>query len=258
MVEDRGWRIMKIKIFFTAFAGFILVVVGSLTLVIFELPSLKSINMDGITEKLYKENNQIMSSIIQAVPPSSYGKINLPASWAEIMSVNPENLVILNSTNKNNVGKYIYSIPGLLDQAKDILAQMKKSKPAEIQSKDYIVAVIPYQANTFIIGLKPKTWEKDLISSQFTEMNKTSSAIYKNLIILALTGLFISIILAFLLTFTVTGYLVEFSKSIKALSLGDLDINPPTSKGKDLAVFTESFIRIRTSLVMALDRLKDK
>jgi hypothetical protein len=249
---------MKIKIFFIALAGFILVLAGSLTLVIFELSSLKNINMDGVTEKLYKENNQIMSSIIQAIPPSSYETLKLPASWAEIMTVNSDSLVILASTNKNNMGKYVYSIPGLLDQAKDILAQMKKSKPAEIQSKDYVVAVIPYQANTFIIGLKPKTWEKGLISSQLAEMNRTSSAIYKSLIILAGSGIFISIALAFLISLTLSGYLAEFSKSIKALSLGDMEINAPASKGKDLAVFSESFSRIKTSLVMALDRLKDK
>ena len=249
---------MKIKIFIITLAGFILMLIGSLTAVVLELSSIKNINMDGITEKLYEENNQIMSSIIQAIPPSSYDTIKLPSSWAEIMTVNSDNLVIIDSTNKSNKGKYIYSIPGLLDQAKGILAQIKTSKSAVIQSKDYIVAVIPYQANTFILGLKPKTWEKNLINSQFDEMNKTSSAIYKNLIILAVAGILISIVLAFLISLTVSGFLAEITRSIKALSLGDMDIEVPASKGKDLTVFKESFIRIKTSLNMALDRLKDK
>jgi methyl-accepting chemotaxis protein len=249
---------MKIKIFIITLAGFILMLIGSLTAVVLELSSINNINMDGITEKLYKENNQIMSSIIQAIPPSSYETIKLPSSWAEIMTVNSDNLVVLASTNKSNKGKYIYSIPGLLDQAKGILAQIKTSKPAVIQSKGYIVAVIPYQANTFIIGLKPKTWEKNLINSQFNEMNKKSSAIYKNIIILAVAGILISIVLAFLISLTVSGFLAEITKSIKALSLGDMDIEAPVSKGKDMAVFTESFIRIKTSLSMALERLKDK
>jgi methyl-accepting chemotaxis protein len=249
---------MKKKIFITSLAGFILILAGSLTAVLLEMSSIKSINTDGITEKLYNENNLIMSSIIHLIPPSSYESLKLPSSWAEIMTVNSDNLAILASTNKSNKGKYIYTIPGLLDQAKDILAQMKNMKPSVIRSKDYIVAVIPYQANTFIIGLKPKTWEKNLINTQFDEMNNMSSHIYRNLIILAVLGILISIVLSFLITLAVSGYLSEFSKSIKALSLGNLDAEPPVSKGKELAVFTESFIRIKTSLIMALQRLKDK
>jgi methyl-accepting chemotaxis protein len=249
---------MKKKIFITSLAGFILILAGSLTAVLLEMSSIKSINTDGITEKLYNENNQIMSSIIHLIPPSSYESLKLPSSWAEIMTVNSDNLSILASTNKNNKGKYIYTIPGLLDQAKTILAQMKNMKPSVIRSKDYIVAVIPYQANTFIIGLKPKTWEKNLINSQFDEMNNMSSDIYRNLIILAVLGILISIVLSFLITLTVSGYLSQFSKSIKALSLGNLDAEPPASKGRELAVFTDSFIRIKTSLIMALQRLKDK
>jgi methyl-accepting chemotaxis protein len=249
---------MKIKIFIITLAGFILILAGSLTAVVLELSSIKNINTDGITEKLYNENNQIMSSIIQAIPPSTYETLKLPSSWAEIMTVNSDNLAIIASTKLSNKGKYIYNIPGLLDQAKAILAQMKNMKPSVIRSKDYIVAVIPYQANTFIIGLKPKTWEKNLINSQFHEMNNMSSDIYRNLIILTGAGILISIVLSFLITLAVSGYLSEFSKSMKALSLGDLDAKPPVSKGKDMAVFTESFIRIKTSLSMALDRLKDK
>jgi hypothetical protein len=249
---------MKIKIFVITLGGFILILAGSLTAVILELSSIKSINMDGITEKLYNENNQIMVSIIHSIPPSSYETLKLPSSWAEIMTVSSDNLVILASTNISNKGKYIYSIKGLLDQAKGILAQMKSNKPSVIRSKDYIVAVIPYQANMIIVGLKPKTWEKNLINSQFDEMNKTSSAIYRNLIFLAGTGIGISIVVSFLITLAVSGYLSEFSKSMKALSLGDMDAELPASKGKDLAVFTESFIRIKTSLSMALKRLNDK
>ena len=128
------------------------------------------------------------------------------------MTVNSDNLEILASTNKSNKGKYIYIIPGLLDQAKAILAQMKNLKPSVIRSKDYIVAVIPYQANTFIIGLKPKTWEKNIIDSQFNEMNNMSSNIYRNLILLAVLGILISIVLSFLITLAVSGYLSEFSK----------------------------------------------
>ena len=45
---------------------------------------------------------------------------------------------------------------------------------------------------------------------------------------------------------------------MKALSLGDWTPEPPVSKGKDLAVFTESFTRIKTSLIMALDRMKER
>ncbi len=249
---------MKKKIFITSLAGFILVLAGSLTAVLLEMSSIKRINTDGITEKLYNENSQIMSSIINLVPPSSYENLKLPSSWAEIMTVNSDDLAILASTNKSSKGKYIYTIPGLLDQAKAILGQMKSMKPAVIRSKDYIVAVVPYQANTFIIGLKPKTWEKNLIGSQFDAMNNMSSDIYRNLIIMAVIGILISIVLSFLTTLAVAGYLSKFSKSMKALSLGNLNAEPPVSKGKELAVFTDSFIRIRTSLVMALRRLEDK
>jgi methyl-accepting chemotaxis protein len=247
---------MKIKVFIITLAGFIFILAVSLTVVFFKLSSIENINMDGTTEKLYVENTRIMSLIIHNIPPTSYETLKLPPSWAEIMTVNPENLQIISSTNKSNNGKYIYSIPGLLDQAKGILTQMKNPKPAFIRSKDYMVAVIPYQANTFIIGLKPKTWEKNLINAQSDDMNKASSAITRMLILLACAGILISIVLSFLISIKVSSYLAEFSKSIKALSLGDMNAEPPASKGKDLAVFADSFARIKISLVMALDRLK--
>jgi len=247
---------MKIKIFIITLAGFIFILAVSSAVVFFELSSIENINMDGTTEKLYVENTRIMSSIIHNIPPTSYETIKLPPSWAEIMTVNPENLQIISSTNKSNNGKYIYSIPGLLDQAKGILAQMKNPKPAFIKSKDYMVAVVPYQANIFIIGLKPKTWEKNLINSQTDDMNKKSSAISKKILLLACAGILISIILSSLISIKVSRYLVEFSQSIKALSLGDMNVEPPVLRGKDIAVFSDSFARIKISLVMALERLK--
>lgn len=249
---------MKTKIFIITLAGFILIIAGSLTVVVFGLSSIGNINMEGTVEKLYEENTRIMSSIINNIPPASYENLKLPPSWAEIMTVNPENLQIISSTNKSNNGKYIYSIPGLLDQAKGILAQMKNPKPAFVKSKDYMVAVVPYQPDMFIIGLKPRAWEKDLIDSQVDDMNKKSSALSKNLILLACAGLLISIVLSTLISIKVSKYLAEFSLSIKALSLGDMNAEPPQLKGKDMAVFSDSFTRIKFSLVMALERLKKK
>ncbi|HEY9162575.1 MAG TPA: hypothetical protein VIS94_15970 [Desulfomonilia bacterium] len=249
---------MKIKVFIITMAGFIIILAGSMAAVLYELSSIGKINMDGATEKLYMENTRIMSSIIQNIPPTSYETIKLPPSWAEIMTVNPQNLQIISSTNKADNGKYIYSIPGLLDQAKGILAQMKAPKPDFIKSKDYMVAVVPYQPDMFIIGLKPKTWEKDLISSQVDYMNKESSAVLKKLLLLACAGIIISIVLSLLISIKVSKYLAEFSLSIKALSLGDLNAEPPVLKGKDMAAFSDSFARIKFSLVMALERLKKK
>ncbi len=249
---------MKIKVFIITMAGFILILAGSIAVVVSGLSSIENINMEGSVEKLYEENTRIMSSIIHNIPPASYETIELPPSWAEIMTVNPENLQIISSTNKANNGKYIYSIPGLLDQAKGILAQMKNPKPAFVKSKDYMVAVVPYQQDMFIIGLKPKAWEKDLIDSQVNDMNKESSAISKKLILLACAGLIISIVLSSLISIKVSKYLSEFSLSIKALSLGDMNAEPPALKGKDMAVFSDSFARIKISLLMALERLKQK
>lgn len=249
---------MKIKVFIITLAGFIIILAGSMAAVLFELSSIGNINMDGATEKLYLENTTIMSSIIHNIPPASYETIKLPPSWAEIMTVNPENLQIISSTNKANNGKYIYSIPGLLDQAKGILAQMKNPKPALIKSKDYMVAVVPYQTDMFIIGLKQKAWEKDLIDSQVNAMNKESSAVSKKIILLACAGILISIVLSFFISIKVSKYLAEFSSSIKALSLGDMNAEPPLLKGKDMAAFSDSFARIKISLAMALERLKKK
>jgi methyl-accepting chemotaxis protein len=117
---------------------------------------------------------------------------------------------------------------------------------------------VPYQPDMFIIGLKPKTWEKDLISSQVDYMNKESSAVSKKLLLLACAGIIISIVLSLLISTKVSKYLAEFSLSIKALSLGDMNAEPPVLKGKDMAAFSDSFARIKFSLVMALERLKKK
>jgi methyl-accepting chemotaxis protein len=108
----------------------------------------------------------------------------------------------------------------------------------------------------FIIGLKPKAWEKNLIDSQAGDMNKESWAISKKLLLLSCAGLLISIVLSSLISIKVSKYLAELSSSIKALSLGDMNAAPPVLKGKDMAVFSDSFARIKISLLMALERLK--
>lgn len=249
---------MKKKVFIVTLAGFIIIIALSMAAVVMELSSADDINLNGLTGNLYKENNLIMNTIIQTIPPSSYETLKLPPSWAEIMTVDAGSLVILNSTDKNSIGKYVYSKQGVLDQAKGILSRMKSGKPAVIQSKDYTVAIVPYQADTFIIGLKPKAWEKDLVNSQYADMQKASSSAFRKLLILAFIGILTAVIVSFYISSALTRYLAQLSASMKALSLGDMNAEPPVSRDKDLSVFSESFIRIRTSLDMALNRLKAK
>jgi hypothetical protein len=249
---------MKLKTFIITFAGFIIILSGSIIGVIYELSSIRDMNLNAITDRLYNENIKIMSEIIANIPPDSYGTLNLPSSWAQIYYVDTQSLTILASTTQADKGKYIYSVPNLLDQGKAIIRCFKTGKPSVIKAKDYLIVAVPAGKTGFAIGLKPRSWEAALINSQLHDISKMSSAIIRNLIIFAFLGIVLSFFLAMIISWLLSGMTTLLFKNLEDLSLGNLEAEPPSLKAGENKVFRDSFIRIKTSLKMALERLGAK
>lgn len=249
---------MKLKIFTVVFTALIMVVIGSAFLLYTQLQTLHGINLQALENKLYTENTNILSWSLSSIDVDALGKAPLPASWAEIMVVDNESLVIGSSTSKAHAGLMMYKVPELLDQASGIIDAIKNKKPATVQTETYLVAVMPLDGKRSLLGFKPRSWEKGLIGEQNSQLSTKIASTTTLLLIYLAAGLALSFVIALVVSSIVTKPTKMIISAFEQLSLGNFDAEIPRARGKAYNRIADSFFRLRTSLVMALERLGGK
>lgn len=246
---------MKTKIFMLIFITFIIVMGGSALLVYTQLQTIQGVNLQVLEDKLYSENTGILSWSLRTIDVDSLGKNPLPSSWAEIMVVNNKSLVISSSTNAKHKGLVMYKLPELLDQASGIMSAMKNNKPVNVKTGSYMVAIMPLKGNRSLLGFKPKSWEKDILSEQNSYLSRKIGSTTIILLIYCTAGLGIALCVAFVISIIVTKPTLKVVSAFEQLSLGNFESEIPRSGGKVFLSLEESFFRLKTSLKMALERL---
>jgi nitrogen fixation/metabolism regulation signal transduction histidine kinase len=246
---------MKIKVFLIVCLGAAIMLLFSSILVYTQMRAMQNISFDTLTESLYNEDSTILSWILSSVSTDRIDTMKLPDSWAEIFVVNNNDLVVASSTNQSHKGLPLHRHPELLDQAPSLIEAMKAGKPTALKTSQYMVVIHPTSADQTIVALKPKAWEKGLVSQQDAQIRKDRSAITRTLLIFLGIGLFIAILISFLIAFIVVNPTRKLLNAFEALSLGDFDYEIKEAWGEDMKTFTESFLRLKASLVMALERI---
>ena len=246
---------MKIKVFLIVCIGAALMMGISLILIYTQLKTVQSVNLDPLTNSLYKEDSKVLTWILSSVPTDKIDTLKLPDSWAEIFVVNNSDLNLVNSSNPSHKGIALHKHPLLLDQASTIIASIESKKPSSVNLKDYMVVVQPLSNDQSIIALKPKAWEKGLVAEHDNLLKSTSSSIFLKLCIFLIFGVCLTISLAFFISKTAISPAHKAFTALEALSLGDFDFDLEATKDKEMETFIESYIRLKTSLEMALEKI---
>ncbi|MGC9325495.1 MAG: hypothetical protein ACP5G0_12200 [Desulfomonilia bacterium] len=246
---------MKMKIFIIVCLSSLLILAGSAAMVFIQIQRMQGITLDTLTEKLYTENTDILSWIMTSFDPGHIGDLTLPSSWAEIIVVDADDLRITSSTHSDHVGKSMYELPEVLDQAEEILNAVKKGQPARISAERYMVAVSAAHQNRHIIALKPKAWEENLVSMQDSQIREKTEGLKRLLVIYAIAGLCIVLVVAAFVSILVTRPYARVFTAIEELSLGNFEIEAPEMSTREMKNLSASFLRLKASLEMALERL---
>ncbi|MRR14346.1 hypothetical protein EG833_02735, partial [archaeon] len=165
---------MKIKTFLLSFFSFMVLLVVSAVLIFFQMKAIKGIHLEVLEDKLYTENTGILAWAMNNANLDRLEQTNLPTSWGEILIVDNTSLVIKTSTVKEHSGMNLSMVPQILDQASPVLDAVKKSTGTTVKTKDYMIAVSPLPENSTIIGFKPRSWERGLISDQNNQIMDSS------------------------------------------------------------------------------------
>ncbi len=246
---------MKIKVFFIVCIGAVVMLALSSILIFTQVRSVQKVNLDPLTDSLFKEDSKILTWILSSIPPEKIDTLRLPESWAEIFVVNNSDLQLVSSTNAAHKGVALYKHPDLLDQADKIINAIKSEKPSTVSSKEFMVVVQPLNAEQSIIALKPKAWENALFSEHNKQIKDALSSILTILGIFLIIGSCIAILIAYVITRTVAAPTRHALDALEALSLGDFKHEIEATKSKEMESFTESYLRLKTSLEMALERI---
>ena len=249
---------MRLKIFTITFIVMLMILSGSSFLVYTQLMTIKGINLGLLEDKLYEESTEILSWSLKNIDKASLKDNPLPKSWAEIMLVDNNNLTVISSTNKAHAGNSMYKVPELLDQASGIIDAIKAKKSARIASEMYMIAIMPSEKNTSLVGFKPKSWEKAILAEQNSQLGTNIQSITTVLLIFGAIGLALSFIAALVISNIVTKPTRKMVSAFEQLSMGNFDVDVPRYGGKLSISLAESFFRLRTSLMMALERLGGK
>ncbi|HVN72194.1 MAG TPA: hypothetical protein VMU10_09265 [Desulfomonilia bacterium] len=246
---------MKNKVFLTVFIGVALIMGISSILVYTQLYTVQSVNLDPLTDSLYREDSKVLNWILSSIPLDKIDTLKLPDSWAEIFVVNNSDLNLVNSSNPAHKGMALHKHPLLLDQASVIIPAIESKKSSSVNTKDYMVVVQPLSNDQSIIALKPKAWERGLVAEHDKRLKSTTYGIFMILGIFLVVGVCITILLAFIISkMTVSPTRKAFS-ALEALSLGDFDYDIGAAKDKEMESFVESYLRLKTSLEMALEKI---
>jgi len=220
-----------------------------------QMQTVKGLQLEVLEDKLYTENTGILAWALKNISPETVGRSPLPSSWGEIMVVDNTDLVIRASTNRDHVGRVLSAVPELLDQASPVIEAMKKAAPGNIRTRDYMIALSPLAENSSLIGFKPRSWERGLISDQNVQIRRSTGNATTILMLYLAGGLVFAVIFSLVITFTVSKPIHKVAEAFEKLSLGDLEAELPASGGKTMARLSESLFRIKTSLKYALERL---
>lgn len=249
---------MRLKIFSVVFIVLIMVLLGSSFLVYTQMLSVQDINLDMLEDKLYSQDTEILSWAMRTIDVDSLQKSRIPASWAEIMAVDNDSFKIMASTNKDHTGLEMYKIPELLDQASPVIDAINGKKAVNVDARDYMVAVVPLDDNRSLVGFKPKSWEKTILHEQKAYIDKKTASIKTTLLIYCAAGLFIALVAALLISHIAAKPIQRVVSAFEQLSTGNFDTTISDSGGRAFASLAESFSRLKSSLMMALERLGGK
>ena len=246
---------MRTRMFLISLLSFMVFLLVSGFLIYSQMQTIKGLKLEVLEDKLYTENTGILSWALGNIGPERIGQSSLPSSWGEIMVVDNADLVIRSSTNPGHVGKALPAVPELLDQAAPVIEAMKKAEPGNIRTRDYMIALSPLAQNSSLIGFKPRSWERGLISEQNGQIQRSTESVTIILMLYLAGGLVFAVIISLVITFTVSRPIHQVAKAFEQLSLGDLEAELPASGGKIMVGLSESLFRIKTSLKYALERL---
>lgn len=246
---------MKIKVFFIVCIGAMVMLGISSILIFTQLRSVQNVNLDPLTDSLFKEDSKILTWVLSSIPPERINSLKLPESWAEIFVVNNSDLQLVSSTNTAHKGIALYQHRALLDQADKIVNAIKTRKPTTVSSKEFMIVIQPLSAEQSIVALKPKAWENGLFSEHNKQIEDASLSILTMLGIFLIIGSCISILIAYIITRTVAAPTSYAFDALEALSLGDFKQEIKATKSSEMESFTESYLRLKTSLEIALDRI---
>lgn len=246
---------MRTRMFFISLLSFMIFLLVSGFLIFSQMQLIKGLKLEVLEDKLYTENTGILAWSLTQVNPERLDRSPLPSSWGEIMVVDNSSLVITASTNRGHVGRMLTAVPELLDQASPLIEAMKRAAPETVRTRDYMIALSPLAQSSSLIGFKPKSWEKGLISEQNGQILRHTKSTTAILMFYLAGGLLFAVIVSLVITLTVSGPFMKAAKAFEQLSLGDLEAELPGSGGKIMVKLSESLFRIRTSLKYALERL---
>ncbi len=245
---------MKIRIFLISLIGSLLMLAGSTYVIIDQIGKAKSIDINPLQETLYAENSSIMASLLDAIDIERLETVSLPESWAEIMLLDSASLEILNSTAPESRGNKIHSHKLLLDQADQLMAALSAETPQKISSNQYLIAIKPLGAGQVLLAFKDKSWEHNIIAKQDDLISSAIRHMNMSLKIFIGAGLLGSLLIALIISFSVSRHYMRSMNAFNDLSLGKLDTPAPKLPQKEQM----TFIRIKTTLNLALERLGNR
>jgi HAMP domain-containing protein len=246
---------MKIKVFLIVCIGAVVILGISSILIFTQLRSVQKVNLEPLTDSLFKEDSKILTWILSSIPPEKINALKLPESWAEVFVVNNSDLQLVSSTNTAHKGVALYQHPQLLDQAAVIVNAIKTKKSTTVSSKEFMVVIQPLTAELSIVALKPKAWENNLFSQHNKQIEDASSNILMIMGIFLIIGSCIALLIAYFITRTVAAPTSYALDALEALSLGDFNQEIEATKSREMESFTESYLRLKTSLEIALERI---
>ncbi len=246
---------MRTKTFLVTFLSFMVLLFCSALLIYLQMQTIKNLRLGVLENKLYIENTGILAWSMKNVDLEKLGRMPLPSSWGEILIVDNTSLTIKSSTDQRHAGMSLYKIPQLLDQASPVIDAMKKGRDETVKTKNYMIALSPLPENSTIIGFKPKEWERGLISEQNDQIQRNTRSITTILIFYVAGGLACAVVLSLIIVFILTMPVTRAAKAFEQLSLGNFDKELPRSGGKVMVSLSDSFFRLKTSLILALEKL---
>ena len=243
---------MKIKTFIITFAGALLIVAAAAYIVVSETRAIGDINLASLENSLYEENIAVMTWFMDSAGITE--DMALPESWGEIMLVDNTSLSISKSSDPASRDTLLYQHEKLLDQADGIIQAIKSGQEAKATTKDYMVAIKPVSGGQSLIGLKPRSWEKNILAAQNDKIADISSAAGNFTMMFIGAGILLSLVIALMIAMITAGTSKKTLDLFDRLSLGDFDTDVPKLPERDKHIY----IRLKTSLMMALERLGEK
>ncbi|HNY66295.1 MAG TPA: hypothetical protein PKM41_12745 [Deltaproteobacteria bacterium] len=246
---------MKLKTFLIVFVSFVVVLSCSAAIIFLQMQAMKGVRLELLEDKLYTENASILSWAMKNMDIGRINPAGMPSSWGEIMVVDNESLTVSTSTNRKHAGMQVSTIPELLDQAAPVLAAVAKRTDSTVKTRDYTIVLTPYAQGSTLIGLKPKSWEKGLISGQSMQLQQGTASALRYLIGYLAAGLVFALVLSLVIAFVAASPITKAARAFEDLSLGNFDADLPRTGGKTLVSLSDSFFRLKTSLMYAMEKL---